>query len=111
LASGCLIAVADPVNLASSLEGINIGSRTSPESVAGCEAQRGRCSHGVESAPLPPIQSQPPARSFYLPCNKLSQPSISTIPGHAISVTEVYKWQQQPKLKRPQPQPIPSNAG
>jgi hypothetical protein len=65
------------------------------------------------SAPFPPIQSQTSPRSFYFPCNKLPRPSISCIPARAIPVTEVFKWQQQPRLKqRPQQRiPIPSNAG
>jgi hypothetical protein len=63
------------------------------------------------SAPFPLIQSQTSARSFYLPFNKLARPSISCIPGRAIPVTEVHKWQQQPKLKQLQQQLIPSSAG
>ena len=46
------------------------------------------------SAPFPPIHSQISAHSFYFPFNKLSRPFISCIPGRAIPVTEVYKWQQ-----------------
>jgi hypothetical protein len=63
------------------------------------------------SAPFPPIQSQTSARSFYHPFNKTIPAPISCIPARAIPVTEVHKWQQQPKLKQRQPQPIPSNAG
>jgi len=42
----------------------------------------------------PPIQSQTSARSFYLRFNKLCRPSIRCIPGRAIPVNEVYKWQK-----------------
>jgi hypothetical protein len=49
--------------------------------------------------PFLPIQSQASARSFYFPFNKRSRPSIPGIPGRAIPVTEVFKWQPQPKLK------------
>jgi hypothetical protein len=34
---------------------------------------------------------------FLFPFNKLCRPSISCIRGRAIPVTEVYKWQHQPK--------------
>jgi|ERR1700689_2625241 len=56
-------------------------------------------------------QSQTSARSFCFPLNKLCQPFISCIPGPCYPVTEVNKWQQQPKLQQRQQQRIPSNAG
>jgi hypothetical protein len=63
------------------------------------------------AAPVPADQSQTSDRSFYFPCNKLCRPSINRIPGPWYPVTEVYKWQQQPKLQQHQPQQIPSNVG
>jgi len=57
-------------------------------------------------------------------CGHELQPALSTspstnyvglsaccIPARVIPVTEVDKWQHQPKLKQRQQQPIPSNAG
>jgi len=52
----------------------------------------------------------PPALSTS-PSTNIVGPSVSCIPARVIPVTEVAKWQHQPKLKQRQQQRIPSNAG
>ena len=58
---------------------------------------------------LPPGHKLPP--SFYFPFNKPCRPSIGCIPGPCYPVTEVNKWQQQPKLQHRQQQRTPFRAG
>ena len=64
-----------------------------------------RLNHGYP----PAITNFRPRFLFPLSTNYVHPPAGS-IPGHAIPVTEVHKWQQQPKLHQPQQQ-ILSNAG
>ena len=73
----------------------------------GVEAGRGT----QAGASLPNHGSPTSARAFYLPFNKLCPPTRRPHPGRDIPLTEVEKWQQQPKLPQHQPQPIPCKTG
>jgi hypothetical protein len=54
-------------------------------------------------APFPPIQSQISSCSIYFPLNKLCRPFYQLHPRSCYPVSEVNKWQQQPKLQQRTP--------
>jgi hypothetical protein len=66
-------------------------------------------SKDVGAVPADPITNFRPLFLFPL---QQTIPALDQLhPRPCYPVTEVYKWQQQPKLKQRQPQRIPSNAG